>query len=168
MSITAIPLNKSSSVAPLNTFQKIYQSSISIMFLTLIHHAYGAFIYEDPFRLHVAYAAIPVILILLLTFRIVQGKSSALIRQFAFAVFMLASVSMTISVIGLYEGGYNHLLKNLLFFGGTSQATLDLLYPPAVYEMPSSYFFEVTGIFQSVFGIYAIYCLIQFWKEGQG
>lgn len=168
MSTTAIPLNRNTSVAPVSTFQKIYQSSLSIMILTLIHHAYGALIYEDPFRLHVMYGAIPVILIQLLAYRKVQGTSSALIRQLAFAAFMLISVVISVCAIGLYEGGYNHLLKNLLYFGGATQATLDLLFPPAVYEMPGNYFFEVTGIFQFVFGMYGIYCLIQYWKEGSG
>lgn len=169
MSTIAYPLFKNSTAdESVDNFQKIFQSSLSIMILTLIHHVYGALIYEDPFRLHVAYVAIPIILILLLSFRIFQRKLSALITRVSFAVFMLVSILIAVSVIGLYEGGYNHLLKNLLYFGGTSEVTLDRLFPPPVYEMPKSYFFEVTGIFQFVLSIYAIYCMMQYFKERYG
>lgn len=168
MSTIEFTFYKNSTVVPVSAIQKIFQTSLSIMILTLLHHAYGALIYEEPFRLHVVFIAIPVILIMIMSFRLFQRKSSALIKKLAFTVFMLVSISIPVSAIGLYEGGYNHLLKNVLYFGGSSQAMLNQLFPPPLYEMPNSFIFEVTGIFQFVLGIYAVYCMMLFWKERYG
>lgn len=149
----------------MKTFHKIFLSSIGIMVLTLIHHAYGAIIYEAPFRLHVAFFAIPVILILLLTYRIYRKRSSAVSGKIAFWIFMGVTILASISMIGLFEGGYNHLVKNLLFFGGTPQATLNQLFPPPTYEMPNDFWFEATGILQFFAGIYCIYYLVRFRRK---
>jgi peroxiredoxin len=52
-----------------------------------------------------------------------------------------------VGAIGLYEGGYNHVLKNLTYFiGGEAQARA--LFPPPLYEMPRDVFFEATGVAQ--------------------
>lgn len=146
----------------MKTFNKIFLSSVSVMVLTLIHHAYGAIIYEAPFRLHVAFFAIPVILILLLAYRIYRNRSSSVSGKVAFWVFMVVTVLASIGMIGLYEGGYNHLAKNLLYFGGISQAMLDQLFPPPTYEVPDNFWFEATGILQFFAGIYCLYYLVRF------
>jgi hypothetical protein len=38
----------------MRTFKMLLVWSLGTMVLTLLHHAYGAIIYNDPFRLHVA------------------------------------------------------------------------------------------------------------------
>lgn len=138
------------------------------MVLTLIHHAYGALIYEEPFRLHVAYFAIPVIGILWFTSRLYQKNPVQKSGNIAFWVFMFFSLFISTGLIGLYEGGYNHLLKNVLYFGGADPETLNRLFPPPMYEMPNDLLFEVTGIFQLILAIYALFCLVIFWKEKRG
>lgn len=145
--------------------QKLFRTSLSIMVLTLIHHAYGAVIYEQSFRLHVAYFTIPVILILILGFRIYQNYPSKISGKIAFGVFMVTTAIIPVGMIGLYEGGYNHLVKNILYFGSIHQTTLDQLFPPPLYEMPNDFLFEATGIFQFILGVYGVYYLVAFWKE---
>lgn len=135
------------------------------MFLTLIHHAYGAAIYDEPFRLHVAFIAIPVILILMLCFHIYQKQASPLSRNISIWVFTLITIVIPVGVIGLYEGTYNHLLKNVMYFGGASQAAINKFFPSPIYEMPNNYIFEVTGIFQFVLGVHLIWSMIKFGKE---
>ena len=135
------------------------------MVLTIIHHAYGAMIYEASFRLHAVFFAIPVIVILLLTYRIYRKHSSAISGKVAFWVFMVVTILISVGMIGLFEGGYNHLMKNLLYFGSTSQATLKQLFPPPTYEMPNDFWFEATGILQFFSGVYCMYYLFRLWKE---
>ncbi len=149
-------------------FQKLSQSSQSIMVLTLIHHAYGALIYEESFRLHVAYFAIPVIVILWFTSRLYQKNPSEKYGIIAFRMFMFFTLFISTGMIGLYEGGYNHLLKNVLYYGGTNPETLTRLFPPPMYEMPNDLLFEVTGVFQFILAIYALFCLVIFRKEKRG
>ena len=67
------------------------------------------------------------------------------------------------AMIGLYEGGYNHVLKNVLYFGGASPELLAALFPPPAYELPDSALFEVSGIAQlapAVPGIHQLYKLV--------
>ncbi len=70
-------------------------------------------------------------------------------------------------MIGFFEGGYNHLVKNILFFGGAHQATLHQLFPGPEYEMPNDLWFEVTGILQFFIGLWAAYYLFKTWREGR-
>lgn len=134
------------------------------MVLTLIHHAYGALIYEESFRLHAAYFAIPVILVLMGSYRIYRRHTSQTSGNIAFWIFIVIVAIVPIGMIGLFEGGYNHLLKNILYFGGISHAVLDQLFPPPMYEMPNDILFEATGILQFFLGVYAAYCFVEFGK----
>jgi hypothetical protein len=54
------------------------------------------------------------------------------------------------ALIGMFEGVYNHLLKDVLFFSGIEMETLLALFPPPTYEMPNNFFFEFTGVLQAV------------------
>ncbi len=57
---------------------------------------------------------------------------------------------LSIWFIGLYEGVYNHLFKNLLFFAGVNGQTMASLFPPPMYEMPNDFLFELTGVLQAL------------------
>src|SRR5262249_61137272 len=76
----------------------------------------------------------------------------------------MALTLVGVAGIGLFEGGYNHLVKNVLFFGGASRATLDQLFPPPAYEMPNDLWFEVTGVLQFFVGLCAAYYFSSFTK----
>lgn len=52
----------------------------------------------------------------------------------------------------LVEGGYNHVVKNIVYFAAGEETTWQLFQPPLYdeheIEMPNDIFFEVTGILQ--------------------
>lgn len=53
---------------------KVTRYSIALMAITSIHHAYGAYIYHTPWRLHVLMLSIPVIVLTMLLHRRLQKK----------------------------------------------------------------------------------------------
>lgn len=126
--------------------------SIGTMIMTVIHHLYGAIKYDEPFRLHVAIFAIPVILILMASYLGHIKTPPIRYRNLSLTIFLAASILFSVGAIGVYEGGYNHVLKNILYFGGTSRTALDKIYP-SIYELPNDIFFEATGILQFVTGL---------------
>lgn len=76
-----------------------------------------------------------------------------------FWLFILLTLLPSMCMIGIVEGLYNHALKNILFFGGASTATLQRLFPAPTYEMPNDLLFEVTGVLQ---GFFVIPMIVQF------
>jgi hypothetical protein len=67
--------------------------------------------------------------------------------------------------VGFFEGGYNHLLKTILWAAGVPAPTLLRMFPPPVYVLPSSVVFEATGILQLVLGIVAGRDGIRLWNR---
>jgi hypothetical protein len=55
--------------------------------------------------------------------------------------------------------GYDHLVKNALFFGGFSRGTLERLFPPPTYKMPRDLWFEGSGVLRFVIALWAAYYL---------
>lgn len=124
--------------------------SIALMVLTSLHHIYGAFIYNTPWRLHVLFISVPVIaLTFLLQWTLVKNGSAN--SQPVFWLFILLILVPSIGMIAMFEGLYNHALKNILFFGGASVSTLEFMFPAPTYEMPNDFAFEITGVLQGFF-----------------
>ena len=120
----------------------------TIVLLTSIHHIYGAIHYQTPWRLHTLHINIPLFLtIAFLLFYSLKERPGA--RKMGKLAVMITIVTWIIWV-GLYEGVYNHLIKDILFFSGLSGQMMLNLFPPPTYEMPNDVFFEVTGILQIV------------------
>ncbi len=135
----------------LNRVTKTSWYSIALMMLTSIHHVYGAFRYNTPWRLHVLMVSIPVIVLTIVLLRTVLRKAG--ISAFVFWVFFVITLVPSISLIGFYEGIYNHILKNILFYGGTDVNILRTLFPPPKYEMPNDVWFEITGVLQGIIAV---------------
>jgi hypothetical protein len=142
-------------------------AAVGGLVLTVIHHLYGARLYDAPFRQHVAFGILPVLLVLILAYWVHRRRPLTSLGRVSLWVFMAVTLIVPVGMIGLFEGGYNHLVKNLLYFGGASRATLDQLFPPPAYEMPNDLWFEVTGILQFFVGLYAGYCLVRLWRESR-
>ena len=122
-------------------------SSIFVLVLTSIHHLYGALIYDTPWRMHVVYFSIPAaILIASFLFLAWRYRGKTFGRTAAWLGVVLALV-FPVGLIGIYEGGYNHLVKNILYFSGATDL-VNQLFPPPNYELPNDLFFELTGIAQ--------------------
>ena len=80
--------------------------------------------------------------------------------------FCLVDALIPVLGIGFFEGGYNHVLKNALYFSGASPPLLARLFPPPVYELPNDGLFEATGILQFVVGLVAGYRLYGVIRRG--
>lgn len=128
---------------------KITAYTVAMMITTSIHHAYGAVVYHTPWRLHILMLSIPVLILTLVLYRRVKKKEPYR-RSLPHWIFFLITLIPSVGLIGIYEGLYNHILKNLLFFGGATNALLRQLFPPPTYEMPNNVFFEITGILQGI------------------
>lgn len=139
-------------------------TSASVLVLTVIHHFYGAVIYDAPFRRHAAMGILPALLLLLLSYWIYLRYPVTISGRIARWIFGAVTLFISVGAIGFYEGGYNHLIKNILFFGGMSEANLLQLFPPPTYEMPNDFWFEATGILQFVIGFYAAWYFVKFWR----
>jgi len=134
---------------------KVTLYSIILMSLTSLHHVYGAIIYHTEWRLHVLLLSIPVIVITFYLNRLLNQKGSAY-RGYLFWVYWAITLLFSVILIGVFEGLYNHLLKNILFWGGASKSGLSKLFPPGLYEMPDDAIFEITGVMQGIIGIVLI------------
>jgi hypothetical protein len=147
---------------------QVTRYACGILLLTSIHHVYGAYVYATPWRVHIvvpAIAAAAVIAAAAGVFRRYRASSAATI---AFAVLCVVTLVFPFAMIGLFEGGYNHVLKDLLYFGGAPAEQMQRLFPPPTYEMPSDAFFELTGIAQlpaGVAGIRHLWRLVRDWWE---
>jgi hypothetical protein len=117
------------------------------MIVTSIHHVYGAWIYNTPWRRHVLFVSVPVIIITVLLNRRLSKKEYSR-SSFLFWLYWLITFIAFIG-IGLFEGIYNHLLKDILFYAGVDHAILLQMFPPPAYEMPNEFFFEFTGVLQA-------------------
>jgi hypothetical protein len=133
--------------------------SILVLVLTTVHHAYGALVYHTPWRLHVAVFALPIALAIYFGLRAGAkaddaGKGRALGNWVGVLI-----LSVPVGAIGLFEGAYNHLFKNILYFGWGMHAMREF-FPVPMYEMPNDRIFEATGIAQFPLALVAAYWTI--------
>jgi hypothetical protein len=134
------------------TSKRVISLSHSIMILTSIHHIYGAVIYHTPWRYHAVYVAIVVILFTTILDQL-QKRAAASIQSIFFYLNMSIIFLVSGVLIGGFEGIYNHLIKNIMFFGGFDSQIMMALFPPPKYEMPNDFVFELTGVFQAFLAI---------------
>jgi hypothetical protein len=132
--------------------------SNGLMLLTTLHHIYGAVLYSTPWRLHVLLISMPaIILTTMLSKFLVKYENN----RYVFGCYWLLVLIPSIGLIGLFEGMYNHLLKNLMFFSGTSKEVLIKMFPPPTYELPNNFFFEFTGVLQAVVVVFLIISFVR-------
>jgi len=129
--------------------------SVALAVLTTIHHVYGAVLYQTPWRLHILMMSIP-LAVLTLILRRQLTKKDADNKSFMFWAFYFITLVPSLGLIGIFEGIYNHLLKNIMFFGGVGDGFLQALFPAPTYEMPNDFLFEVTGVMQGMIAIVLI------------
>lgn len=133
--------------------QKVTLFSVLLMILTSIHHVYGAITYATPWRLHVLFFSVPMIVVTLILDRLLaHTRDNRWIFRLYWALTLLASIIL----IGVFEGLYNHVLKNILFMLRFPENEMVKLYPRGIYEMPDNLFFEATGVLQGVIAVVLI------------
>jgi hypothetical protein len=149
--------------------KRLLRGGIVILLLTIIHHIYGGIIYNTPVRFHIAWFALPAIGVMILLYTLhVREKSSPTLSKIALWLFLAITILIPIGTFGLAEGGYNHLLKNILYFGGASEELMTNFYPDPIIEMPNDFWFEFTGVLQFFVGGFVFNTLLRYRKEQSG
>jgi hypothetical protein len=127
--------------------------AVGTLILTTLHHVYGAIIYHTAWRHHAAIVAVVTVLVSAALLRLHRSRAGEATGKIAFWMFVIVILFIPVLGIGLFEGLYNHTLKNILYFTSGDAALMQRLFPPPTYEMPNNAFFEITGVLQSVLGI---------------
>jgi len=146
------------------TQQTVSKYSNWLMVTTSVHHIYGAYIYDTPERLHVLAISIPVIL-LTYFFDSYFRKTSPTHKNIMVLAYAAVIFVPSLLLIGVLEGVYNHILKNILYFSNVSEDTIINVfyhfYDAELVEMPNDFLFELTGVAQ---GVLAIPLALQFFR----
>lgn len=117
---------------------------------TSIHHAYGALRYDTPWRMHAAIVAILGAAAITIAARVYDAQPESSRGRFAGWTSIVLVIVLVGVGLGVFEGGYNHVLKNAFFLAGASTTTMTRLFPPPTYELPNDAVFELTGIAQAI------------------
>jgi hypothetical protein len=126
--------------------------ALAVLLLTTVHHVYGAYVYDTPWRLHVGFVSGFAAAAILGALSVARRRRNDAFSDIAFWVFVVVTLVIPVLLIGLFEGGYNHVLKVALYFAGAPSPVMNRLFPPPTYERPDNLFFEITGVMQLVPG----------------
>ena len=140
------------SIVTQQTLSRVTRYALAVLLLTSVHHAYGAFAYNTPWRLHAVFLSAFAAAAIIGSLVVIQRNADETVREIAFWVFTAVVLVVPVALIGLFEGAYNHALKNALYFAGASSTLMNRLFPPPTYELPDDVFFEATGVMQAVLG----------------
>lgn len=147
----------------MKTLSKTLLASAAILISTVFHHFYAAAIYDTPWRRHVALIVIPVLLVMIVLYVLHRWRPLTLVGKVSLWLFMLVALLVPIAWLGFFHGGYAHLVKNILFFGGLSRPMYELLCP--VCDVPGDLIYEVTGVMEFLLALIAAYFLFKLWRE---
>lgn len=142
---------------------RIVLFSILLMILTAIHHYHASILYQSPWRLHVLQVSVVVIIITLLSFAIYYKWRNTLLGKIS--LLLLFIVTLSVCWIGIYEGFYNHIVKNIVFLIGLPESITSTMYPPDIYSPPSNLFYEITGAIQFGFTVMLIRYFYRYFKQ---
>jgi hypothetical protein len=133
-------------------------SSVAVFVLTSIHHGYGAYLYQTPWRLHAAIVSGGATLLMAGLLTLFRSRHVGTVARWGFVI-----VGLLVSFLGfgIFEGGFNHVVKNVLYLSNASPGFMGRLFPPGLYEMPNDALFEVTGVLQIVPGVLTGYYLFE-------
>ena len=132
-------------------------SAVGVLLLTSIHHVYGAYIYASPWRAHVAPVSAVGILVIAGALFIRWRWPNRRAGDIALPAFAIVTALFPVACIGLFEGGYNHVVKDALYFAGAPHAVMRTLFPSPLYEMPDDVLFEVSGVLQLPLALISLY-----------
>jgi hypothetical protein len=139
-------------------------SAAAVMGLTVAHHAYGAARFDTPWRLHVVHLSLWVTAAIAICVVIHLGAPGRIVRRSGLLVACMLTLLVPVGWIGVFEGGYSHVLKNMLYFAGLSYDTFQRLFPPPRYVVPSDWIFELTGVLQFPLGLLAAGRALRWWR----
>ena len=123
--------------------------------LTAFHHYYGSVVYGTPWRTHVVFIGGIILLFCFILSWLYRHYQKKLLLY----SYLLIALVMFGFLIGLFEGFYNHTVKDLLYFSGMPINRWRSLFPAPTYELPDNIVFESTGILQFPAGVALLYSL---------
>jgi len=127
------------------------------------HHWYGAIAYDTPWRAGVSYWIVGSVLIVYSLLYIYWKFADSMVGKVSLWIFLFCAVIFQAGFT-MFECVYSHVLKNILYFGGMPQATLEQLYPSPAYHLPDNLFFEFTGLLQLV-GFVAVWFAYRVYQD---
>lgn len=130
--------------------RRAFLAALAAMGLTALHHVYGAARFDTPWRLHAAFVALCVVAAIVPLYLVHRRHPDARPGRLAGTGMALVVLVFPVLLFGLFEGAYNHAVKNALYLAGLPHSLLVILFPPPTYQMPSDVLFEVTGVLQIV------------------
>lgn len=142
--------------APTRTLRAAAASLLALLALTAVHHVYGAWLFDTPWRLHIVFVSIPVAIVIAAAVPIARSAPESLASRSASWVFLVLGAIFVVGAIGLYEGGYNHALPNLQYVLGLAPTARPDLYVP-----PDDLLFQLTGVGQFVLAVVAAHYLAE-------
>ncbi|UTV41927.1 hypothetical protein MYG64_36345 (plasmid) [Ensifer adhaerens] len=137
-------------------FKGTVSMALLLLVLTSVHHAYGAYIYNTPWRLHIVHLAVPVAILVVGALFVGASKDRTFLGRVAYWLAAIVILAFPVAIIGFWEGGWNHVLKNVLYFGFGEPAAR-LMFPAPLYRLPDDLIFELTGIAQFPLAIIAAF-----------
>jgi Ca2+/Na+ antiporter len=138
--------------------QRALMSSVGVFVLTSIHHGYGAYLYRTPWRLHAAIVSGGATMLMAGLLMLFRSRHMGTVARWCFVILGLL---VPFVAFGIFEGGYNHTVKDVLYFSNASPQLIRRLFPPGLYELPNDMFFEVTGVLQIIPGVLTGYYLFE-------
>lgn len=158
-------IQSSRTTAMLRSANRATIGATAVLWLTTVHHLYGARVYRTPWRRHAAVVSVLATAVIGGSLSLLRRNGESTTGKIAFWVFTGANLAFPVVGFGLFEGGYNHLAKDVLYFGGASPTVMRRLFPPPRYELPDNLFFEVTGVLQVVPAAVTAYHLYQLVRQ---
>ncbi len=128
---------------------------LATLVLTSAHHLYGARRFDTPWRAHVAHIATWAGVVFGLCFLVALLRSHEKSGRIAMSAFVVLAMAICVLWLGLYEGGYNHGIKNLVYAAHLPAPVFSALFPTSLYEPPGDWLFECSGVLQLPLGLFA-------------
>lgn len=123
---------------------------VTVLFImTFLHHVYGGIKYYTPKVNRLKIAGLLVVMFVITVALYIIGHSVHWV-SWAYKIFTLV---WWVGGLGVFEGGYNHLVKVILWAARVKPSKLEKLFPPEEYVLPNDILFEGTGILTFIMGI---------------
>jgi len=130
-------------------------AAVAVAVATSVHHAYGAIVYHTPWRYDAVAVSAGTIALLLAALRVSRVAADRALGRAAWWTFWGVNGAVFVLLLGAFEGLYNHVVKDLLYFGGAPLSVVRALFPAPRYELPNNWLFEITGVLQVAFATMA-------------
>lgn len=162
--------------------------ALGAIVLTGVHHAYGAFVFDTPYRLHILQIGVPIGAVIAAALAVAWWRGRTAFGRTALWLAAALIIFFPVLLIGVYEGGFNHLAKNVAYFvaGADGLAALNAagdnplihgilqfalgaearaeLTGSDALEPPSDVFFELTGIAQFFIALPVAWAAVRLWR----